>query len=229
MNVWHIKHMFALMLLPIVGHSMGGDDPLLWMMKFHQLEWVETDEGNAFAGEFSAWLGKDYEKLRVQGEFETHDGVLEESELHAFYSWAISPYWDADVGFRVDHPSQRKWLAVGVEGLAPYFLESQVTLYAGSNRQLGAKYHVEAEIQVNNSLVFMPDLEVEAYRKSEPARGISAGINDVHLGLRLGWQVRRDVVPYIGITWQHHFGRADAQHGDEAAGRALVAGVHLWF
>jgi copper resistance protein B len=82
----------------------------------------EGRDGYRWAGE--AWFGGDIDRLLIKTEGEgTFGEPVEDLEIQALYSRAISPFWNAHVGVRHDivpNPS-RTYAVVGVEGIAPYW------------------------------------------------------------------------------------------------------------
>lgn len=65
-----------------------------------------------------------------------------------------------------------------------------------------------------NRLVLQPLVELEIYGKSDPERGIGAGLNSGGAGLRLRYEFRREFAPYVGVTWtRKYFGTADLAGG----------------
>ena len=54
----------------------------------------------------------------------------------------------------------------------------------------------------------------------------------MELSLRLRYEVRREVAPYVGVGWFRRFGDAAdlARRAGEGSDEAqLVAGLHVWF
>jgi copper resistance protein B len=91
---------------------------------------------------------------------------------------------------------------------------------------------VEYELLFTNRLILQPLVELELYGKDDPERGIGAGLSAVDAGLRLRYELRREIAPYIGLTWHRAtFGTADYARADgEEVGRVRVAfGVRTWF
>ncbi len=64
------------------------------------------------------------------------------------------------------------------------------------------------------------------------AWGVGSGLNDLQLGLRLRYEIRRQFAPYVGVEWVKKFGdsadfaRAD---GQDSGSLALLAGLRMWF
>jgi copper resistance protein B len=91
---------------------------------------------------------------------------------------------------------------------------------------------VEYELLLTNRLILQPLIEAQVYGKSDPARGIGAGLSSIDAGLRLRYELRREFAPYVGLTWHRAlFGTADYARADGAeVGRARFAlGLRTWF
>ena len=64
------------------------------------------------------------------------------------------------------------------------------------------------------------------------ARGIGAGLSTTDLGFRLRYEFRREVAPYVGVTWRNKWGTtADfaKEAGEDTGGARFVTGLRLWF
>ena len=111
------------------------DDPLLLMGILDQFEMRDTSGDNILSWSAQGWIGKDLRKLWVKTEGEHADGDTDEAELQFLYSKAIARYWDLQFGVRHDfEPSpSRSWAVIGVQGLAPYFFETDVAFFVGES------------------------------------------------------------------------------------------------
>ncbi len=62
--------------------------------------------------------------------------------------------------------------------------------------------------------------------------GVESGFNDVELGLRLRYEIRRELAPYIGVSWLRKLGdTADLarEEGDDVDALGVVVGIRVWF
>jgi len=210
------------------------DDPLLVKLLIDKLEWRAADGPNPWVWDADAWIGKDLNKLWFKTEGEYADGTTEAAYGEALYSRAIAPYWDLQVGWRHDFRPDptRDWFAVGFRGLAPYWFDVDVTLYAGGNGTVSGLLDVEYDFMFTQRLFLSPELEMNFYGKDDPERGIGSGVSDLELGLRLGYEIRREFAPYIGINWEKKFGgTADyaREEGESTSDLQFLAGVRAWF
>lgn len=220
--------------IPIPGVGMAmADDAMHSMVLFDQLEYIRTHGSNGLAWDAQAWFGRDYDKFWFKSEGERLKGSTD-GRMEGFWSHAFAAFWDWQLGVRHDFggsPS-RQWLAFGVQGTAPYWFDVEVTGYAGPGGRSAARLKTEYTFRLSQVTFLSPELEANAYGKSDPARGIGSGLADVSLGLRLRYEIRREVAPYIGISWTRKLGNtADLrrQAGEHVSERQAVAGVRIWF
>ena len=226
--------MAALMLLPTATVAASKDDPVLSKVMIDQLEVRSTDGPDPWVLEAQAWIGQDLNKLWLKTEVEKAGSETEEAELQALYSRAIAPYWDLQVGWRHDFKPEpsRDWLAVGVEGLAPYWFEVDAALFIGGNSQVAARIEAEYELMFTQQWVLSPELEVNIHSEDDESTGVGSGVSDLELGLRLRYEVRREFAPYIGVNWTKLFGNtADfaREEGEDTDDFQFVVGVRAWF
>ena len=87
---------------------------------------------------------------------------------------------------------------------------------------------VSYDLLLTQRLVLQPQIEADVYGKDDPARRIGSGLSDIEAGLRLRYEVRRELAPYIGVHWVRRFGETADLAGDDSETR-FVAGVRVWF
>ncbi len=210
------------------------DDPLLFMFKLDKAEYRNASEGDVFAWDAQAWLGKDLNKLWLKSEGEILEGDTEEGDLEVLYSRAVAPFWDLQVGWRHDFeptPS-RDWFAFGVKGLAPYLFEVDASAYVGESGRMFFRAKAEYEYMFTQKLILTPEGEINLYTKDDEEAGISSGLSDLTLGLRLRYEIRREFAPYIGINWWKEYGgTADysREEGMDTSDTEFVVGIRAWF
>ena len=146
----------------------------------------------------------------------------------------FSRWWDVVAGVRQDfRPGDpQTWVGVGVQGLAPYWFEVEATGYVGAGGRTLARVEAEYELLLTNRLILQPLAEVEFFGKSDPERGIGAGLSTIEGGLRLRYELRREFAPYVGLSWERRFfGTADFARaaGEEVGGARVAFGLRTWF
>ena len=199
-----------------------------------QLEWRRTDGGDAAVWEGLGWYGSDYNKLFVKTEGERVRGSTEDARVDVLWDHIISRWWSLQAGGRQDFgegPS-RTWAAIGVQGLAPYWFDVEATAYVGEGGRTAARLKAEYDLLITQRLILQPEAEANLYGKSDPERQIGSGLSDLDIGLRMRYEFRRELAPYLGVAWTRRFGPTAnlvRAAGGEASDIQFVAGVRLWF
>lgn len=212
-------------------------DPVI----FHQLlieeaEYRHTDDGEeSFNWDADGWIGSDFNKFRLkaEGEFSLDDDDVEEAELQALYSRNIGDFFDAIIGVRHDVEPESEWYGVvGLSGTAPYRIEVDTALFIDDDADVSARVEAEYEILITQKLVLQPALETNLAFGEFGGSGIGLAFDDVELGLRLRYEIIRELAPYVGINWERALGdNADdlEDAGEEVDSFAGVAGIRFWF
>jgi copper resistance protein B len=130
--------------------------------------------------------------------------------------------------YRTRAPARRDWAAFGVQGLAPYWFEIEATAYLGDAGRTALRLRAEYELLLTQRLILQPEFEANIYGTRDPARGVTDGLSDADLGLRLRYEIRRELAPYIGVVWKRRFGDSDSVVRFGSATQ-FVAGLRVWF
>jgi len=191
-------------------------------------------DSNETAYEVQGWFGRDYDRLVIKAEGDITGGEIAESRTEALWGHAIANYWDTQLGVRVDTGPgpNRTWLALGVQGLAPYWFEVDATAYVGNSGRTALRVGVEYELLLTQRLVLQPRAEANFYGKSDTERDIGGGLSDATAGLRLRYEVTRQVAPYVGVEWTGKFGNTKdlvRAAGERTSDTRVVAGLRFWF
>ena len=195
--------------------------------------WNGTNTEYRWDGE--GWIGTDYDKLWIKSEGTLQsNGTLEGGEHQFLYSRAVTTYFDLQGGLRSDLDSRptRNWAAFGVQGLAPYFFDLEVTGFVSGEGHLAGKLEASYDLLLTQRLILQPQIELNLYSKSDPARLVGAGFSDIDTGLRLRYELDRKFAPYIGVVYQGKFGQTAnfaRQAGESTSDVRFVFGIRTWF
>lgn len=181
------------------------------------------------------WYGGDINRLWIKTEGQGSFGQkAEDAEMQALWSRAFTPWFDYQAGVRYDpepHP-RRGYAVLGIQGLAPYYFETDAALFLSNKGELSARFTAEYELLLTQRLILQPTLEVNLSAEEVKERGIGSGINDIELGLRLRYEIRREFAPYIGVNWERKVGQTEdiaREEGEDAEAPSFVAGIRFWF
>jgi len=211
-----------------------GEEARFALLQFDQIESFAGRDENGQRWELHGWYGNDHDRLLVRSEGERSGGHVAEGDVEALWSHAVAAYWDTTLGARHDlgDGPRRDWLAVGMQGLAPYWFEVEATAYVGSSGRTAARLRADYEVLFTQRLILQPELEANLYGRDDPRRGIGRGLSDLQFGVRLRYEIRREFAPYIGMQFVRRLGRtADLTRagGGPVTDRQFVAGVRVWF
>jgi copper resistance protein B len=206
---------------------MGMDDTApIGALLLDRLEWRSA--AGAGAWDAYAWYGGDYDKVWFKTEGQRARGRTEDARAELLWDRIVARWWSLQLGGRQDFGAgpPRRWAAAGVQGLAPQWFNIEATFYVGDGGRTAARFQAQYELLFTQRLVLQPELEVNLYGKGDPRRAIGSGLSDMR------YEIRREIAPYIGVTWNRAFGEtADFRLRDgEGSGAArVVAGVRVWF
>lgn len=231
--------------LPNLADRAGWPDPVADQMPFGSLLFdileYRAGEGTNFARwDVLGWYGGDYRRVWFKSEgtrnFPSRAGG--DAEVQVLYGRLIAPFFDFQAGLRYD----RQWgpdgsrgralAAIGLQGLAPYRFEVEPTLFISQNGDVSARFTATQDILFTQRLILQPRFETNAAVQSVKRFGVGRGLNDVELGLRLRYEIRREIAPYLGVSWKRSFGetaRFARGDGGDADTWQVLAGVRLWF
>jgi len=205
------------------------------MVLFDLAEYRVRDGGDGYRWEGEAWFGGDIDRLLIKTEGEgTFGEPIDDLEVQALYSRAISPFWNAHIGLRHDivpNPS-RTYAVLGVEGMAPYWLHVTGQLFLSDKGDFRARIEGSYDERITQRLIFQPRAEFNLSAQDMPAIGIGSGLSDFELGARLRYEIRKEFAPYVGIEWSRKTGdtaRYARLAGEDPGAVDFVIGVRFWF
>ena len=199
-----------------------------------RLERVNTRDGNATAYDAQAWFGRDYDRLVLKAEGDIAGGKLQDARTELLWGHALASFWDTQLGARYDSGvgPGRGWLAVGVQGLAPYWFDIEATAYLGEQGRSALRLAASYDLLLTQKLILQPRVEANLYGKRDAARDIGSGLSNGAAGLRLRYELTRQIAPYVGVERAGKFGQtADLVRaaGEKTSETRWVAGVRFWF
>ncbi|MEM9209219.1 MAG: copper resistance protein B [Pseudomonadota bacterium] len=212
--------------------SIAADDDLYTFAQADRFEYADNE--GAFVWDLQGWIGGDYRKVWVKSEGSRENGSSEDSEVQILYSQARSAFFDWQLGLRLDQaPSpNRSYLVLGLQGLAPQWFEIDTAFFLSDRGELSARFEAEYDLLLTQRLILQPRFELELSGSDVPDRGIGRGLAKTELGVRLRYELRRKIAPYIGINWTRlggntaDFARANGQSVEHTS---FIAGLRLWY
>ncbi|OXE36551.1 MAG: copper resistance protein CopB [Phenylobacterium zucineum] len=196
----------------------------------------QTRAGEAgFRWEGEAWYGGDINRLVMTS---AGDGTprtgLEAAEVQALYSRAVGPFTDLQGGLRQDFKPgpARTYATVGFEAVLPYWLRARGGLYLSTRGDLLGRAEGSYDLRLTQRLILQPRAELNFAAQDMPRQDIGQGLSKAEFGLRLRYELRRELAPYVGVTYDRAFGHtADLARarGEKTKAAGVVMGVRGWF
>ncbi len=194
------------------------------------------DDGESYLWDVQGWTGGDINRFWWKSEGEgDFGGELEEAEVQALYSRAVTPFWDVQAGVRQDFRPDGEdttHLVLGLQGLAPHWWEIDAAAFLSTEGDLTARVEAEYDQRITQRLILQPRLEIDVSASDIPELEIGSGLSSVEAGLRLRYEFRKEFAPYVGVEWSRAFGEtADyiEARGGETDDTRVVVGLKAWF
>jgi copper resistance protein B len=194
------------------------------------------------AWQASAWIGGDTDKLRVESSGVLDDdgridneGGTEGIDTRLLYSHMIAPFWDAEAGVQFslfNNGVKRSGFLAGVQGIAPYGMHLE--LLAGINELGILTGRVEAtyDILLSQKLIAQPFADVTVASADDVQIGLGNGLAKIEGGLRLRYEIEKEIAPYIGVDFEQFTGATAgfaASQGEQTSKLRVLVGLKLWF
>lgn len=210
-----------------------GDFNLFWFQA-DRAEFQARGGDNGYLWDLQGFYGDTTDKFFFKSEGEGSFGEpIEELEIQALYSRAIAPFFDLQAGFRQDLAGpDTSYAVIGIQGLAPYMFELDTALFLSHRGDLTARIEAELDQRIAQSILIQPRAELNLAAQDVPELGIGAGVDSFEIGVRLRYEIIREIAPYIGVEQVWKAGRsADFARaaGEDPSVTNFVVGVRLWF
>lgn len=210
------------------------EDPFNRAFKVDELEWLDADDATVQRWDVDMWAGYSLNKLTIRTEGEQSHRTTEHAELQLLWTHSVARWWDVVAGTRTDFApgSDKSWAAFGVQGLAPYRFDLEATTFLSDGGDTAARVEADYDLLITKRLILQPQIELNWFGQSDLSRGYGSGLSSGEAALRLRYEIRREIAPYVGLVHERLWGEtADAAY---AAGRdpddtSLVAGIRLRF
>lgn len=205
---------------------------------FDLLEFQRIRGINAFRWDALGWYGNDRQRLWIKSEGEQYASSRAggEADLQALYGKLISPYFDLQAGIRYEKHyestnPQRVFAVVGLQGLAPGRFDIEPAFFVSNKGKTSVRFTGTYDTLLTQHLILQPRFETEIAFQRDSDFGVARGLNDIEVGLRLRYEIRREFAPYFGVTFRQSFD-ATAQRvlreGGVPNALEFVMGVRLW-
>ncbi len=203
------------------------------------LEYRQNNKDSDFRWDVQGWYGGDYNRLWFKSEGERNTALKADYDIDAqlLYGRFIKQYYDFQIGVRGETQIfrgknvTRAHAVIGFQGLVPYNHEVDFALFISQHGDVSARFVGSRDFLLTQRLILQPRFETNAAIQKVEKFSTGRGLNNIELGLRLRYEIRREIAPYIGVSYdKSFFGTADRvrQEGGNTSQIRFVAGIRLW-
>jgi len=217
-----------------------ADDAKYTSRLFDLLEGRRSGGVNALRWDFVGWHGGDTHRLwfRTEGAIYPSADTGGEADVQVLYGALISPFFDIQIGGRVEQHYERGtspvrvFAVVGLQGLSPGRFEIEPALFLSNKGKVSGRFTASLDLYQTQRLVLQPRFETEISVHRDEEFGVERGVNDSEVGLRLRYEIQRECAPYVGVSYRRSFGATRdrvRREGGIPNEVQFVFGVRTWF
>lgn len=207
---------------------------------FDVLEFRPGRNGNSdFLWDIEGWYGTDKNRFFYKTEGEQNATRSEYNvDLQLLYARLISPYFNFQTGIRFEARKYRGANIVrpqavfGFEGLAPYFIRLESGVFIDPKGKVSGRLTLTKDFLMTQRLIMQTRFETSAAIQRVERFGNGKGLNDMEIGFRFRYEMRRKFAPYVGVVFaRSFFGTADLvrQEGGNPGQIRFVTGLRTFF
>lgn len=204
------------------------------------LEYRESGQPGVIRWDVFGWYGGDERRIWIKSEGAQSTSRKAESEREAqvLYGQLISPFFDFQAGVRYAQRSgpgpdrSRLYGVVGLQGLAPYRFELEPALFVSEDGKVSGRVTATYDVLLTQRLILQPRIEANAALQADRRFGLGDGLNDTEIGARLRYELRRELAPYVGVSWRQTYGGTKSlarAEGQPTSVVSAVVGLRAWF
>ena len=110
--------------------------PMYYFFRANRLDYGASQAGARASWDIDVRVGTDENRLMLKTEGQYVRGKGENAEVQLLYDRPITEFFDFQIGVRqLFVPVGRTYLAVGVQGMLPWFIDTDATLFVSSKGQ----------------------------------------------------------------------------------------------
>lgn len=187
-----------------------------------ETKWLNSGRGQGeLKTEFESRIGTDENKLYLQIHSNKPESTSTSTDAKVLYSRNIATYWDAQVGVRykdipehgAEHIADRdRFDAVfGIQGLAPYFFETELYAFMGNDDRYSLSLETERDVLPTQKLILKPYLDAFAVISDHSKYPKQSGLSEWSLGLETRYEINKRLMPFLDLSYRYEKGNAETQ------------------
>ena len=153
------------------------------------------------------WHGGDYNRLWFKSEGEQSFTRAERSiDAQLLYGRFIKKHYDVQIGGGVQTATfqgrnvTRGQAVVGVEGFVPYRYDLETLLFISQDGDVSGRVTFLRDYLITQRVVLQPRVETNIAAQRVEEFSVGSGLNNIEVGVRLRYEIRREFGPYVGLS-----------------------------
>lgn len=203
------------------------------------LEYRPDGNDSDFRWDIESWYGGDFNRVWLKSEGEQSAKERDYNlDAQVLYGRFVRKYYDFQIGLRGEtrvyegHNESRAHAVIGFEGHAPYRFNVEPALFISEEGDVSAGFTATRDLLLTQKLILQGRFETSVAIQEVKEFATGSGLNNIELGLRLRYEIRREFAPYIGVTYEQSFARTEdlvRREGGDPSQVRFVTGVRIWF
>lgn len=177
-------------------------------------QWSKQADGQGqWSSELQTWVGTDENKILIRAHTNKAESESYHYDVAGLYSRNIATFWDAQVGFqylndraRIKDTDQVK-LMFGVQGLVPYYFETEAYMYVGQDDQLSLSFETERDILLTQKWIVQPYLNLNFVLQDHSKYAEKTGVNQAQFGVETRYEITKKIMPYLDVAYSYDAGQ----------------------
>lgn len=203
------------------------------------LEYQPKPNDSGYRWDVEGWRGGEYNRIWFKSEGQGSSALKADYDidLQLLYGRFVKRYYDFQVGVRAETQTSggasvtRLHAVIGLQGMVPYKYSITPTLFISQRGDISVRFAATRDLLFTQRLILQPRLELNAAIQQVERFTTGRGLNNVELGFRLRYEIKRQFAPYVGISYDESFfdtANFVRQDGGKPRQIRFVAGVRIW-
>jgi len=208
------------------------------------LEYRPRTGGNGsnsdYRWDIEGWYGGDYNRLwfKSEGQRDTAFKADYDVDFQLLYGRFLWKHYDLQVGARMETQSfrggnvARGMGVIGLQGIVPYNYEFESAVFIDQSGAVSARLSYTKDFLLTQRLVLQGRFQTNLAIQQMEEFTTGSGLNNLEFGARLRYEIRRELAPYIGLSFDRSFGETATlvrQQGGDPSQIRVAVGVRMWF
>lgn len=190
--------------------SVIANQPMLQHLHGHEIyqaivldqTWQKLNHHNRSLSRIESWVGTDENKLLIEARLD-NQAHHQENRVALSYGRKIADFWDFTIGIQYQNQQDlnRIGMLLGLRGLAPYFFETDFSVYIGQNQKAALSIESHRDLLLTQKLITQPYIDFTWILQDKTRYAEKKGLTEFRVGLQTRYEINKTIMPYIDIAY----------------------------